>query len=565
MRLLPPPGERALPLLAGGLLAVAHPPFPLLLPVFVGLAPLLVFIAERPPGPEGRWSATRGALIAGTLFFGVQLSWVPFALLPFSPLAMPAYLGLILVLAGLVGAFGWALHQALHRTRLPLWLLAMLLWTSLEWLQAHLGPLSFPWLGLGTALAPYPALAGAAELVGSRGLTAWLTVLNGLVAEMLLLARQRLRWPDRQLTLFPTRPMLLRAVWLVVVAAVPIGFGVWRAQTIQVRTGLRVALAHTDRQGPAAGGAVAAEGALVALSGLTRGIVESVDLVIWPEIALPVQLQQEPRMVERIRRLSAEVGAPILVGAYGSSGEEEGWDQRLHNSAFLIDRQRPRSGSPSVARPGPELPRYDKRSLVPFVERVPLAGAVSKPRRYGGLARGDDGPLFSAAPGFDIGVLICYEAAFADLARTYRRGGADVLVNMSNDGWFGRRTAAGPSLALWQHPSHLVLRAIETRTGIARSANGGASMVIDPRGDVIASRSGPGAGVLVATASTTDIHTLFVRWGDWVGSLCAMGSLVLLLTSLHRPQKRLRRDPAAVPGAAARVPPRQGSAAATPG
>ena len=119
------------------------------------------------------------------------------------------------------------------------------------------------------------------------------------------------------------------------------------------------------------------------------------------------------------------------------------------------------------------------------------------------------------------GALICYESAFEDLPRRYRRAGADFLVNITNDAWFGRTSAPR------QHASHLVLRAIETRMGVARAANSGISEFVDPLGRAYAATE-LGRDTLVADRlRTSDVTTLYVRWGDWVGTLCVLATLGL--------------------------------------
>ena len=126
-------------------------------------------------------------------------------------------------------------------------------------------------------------------------------------------------------------------------------------------------------------------------------------------------------------------------------------------------------------------------------------------------------PVYQTAIG-RFGVIICYESAFEDLPRRYRALGADFLVNITNDAWFGRTSAPR------QHASHLVLRAIETRMGIARPANSGISEFVDPLGHAYAA-SKLGEEALVADRlRTSDVMTLYVRWGDWVGMLVVLAT-----------------------------------------
>jgi apolipoprotein N-acyltransferase len=560
---VPPPGERALPVVAGVLLALAYPPARLLVPALVGLVPLLVFIAERPAGPGGRWSATRAGALTGVVYFGAQLYWLAVALLPESPaLAIPAYLLFVGVLAGFTAAFAWGLHYTLERLGLPLALLAALLWTTLEWTQGRLGDLAFPWLGLGHALAPFPRLAGAADLVGARGLTLWLAGINGLLAMAAVRHRAAggvgaggvgqggVGQGGRA-----TVARLGAAALLLFL--VPAGYGFWRAATLELRPAARVAVIQPNiPQSIKRDHALALDTSLVMLTRLTRAVADhrgegvdpvgegvdrdggDVDLVAWPEVALTADLAGDPALLGAVRDLSRGVGAPILAGAFGRDGGRDGGRDRgrdrgrdggpdpdglrVYNSAFLVS-----------ADDGVATERYDKRRMVAFIERVPLVG--------GGLERGRGGQVFritaaeAGVEGASFGVLICFESAFADLARRYRRDGAGFLVNITNDGWFGRDPWYARTTALWQHPAHMTLRAIETRMGVARAANTGISMIIDPIGRVQQATELFVDDILVGTVVTTNVTTLFVRWGDWLATLAAFATATLLVGARVRP------------------------------
>ncbi|MFW5947037.1 MAG: apolipoprotein N-acyltransferase, partial [Gemmatimonadota bacterium] len=431
MSLVPPRGERALPALAGATLALAYPPVELLVPAFVGLVPLLVFIAGRPPGPEGRWSAVRGGMLAGLIYFGLQLYWLVVALIYYSALAIPAYLGTVLILTGFTGAFAWAVHYTRDRLGLSPALAATLFWPTLEWVQGHLGDLSFPWLGLGSALAPFPTLAGAADLVGARGLTVWIAAVNGVLAVLVLRHRAG-------------RPLRGLALGLAALVAGPAAYGFARAATLELRPAARVAVVQPnipedlkmDRR-------VAMDTSLTALTRLTlelepaaRGqepgpepdgaggasggagpATAGLDLVAWPEVALPGFPEHDGGLTAVVRELSRRVGAPILLGAYGVDGT--GDDAVAFNSAFLVDGT------------GLRPPRYDKRRLVPFVERIPFVdpawfeALVGSVVFVGGLGKGRERAVLPTDGGSGFGTLICYESIFAPLSRRYRRDGAD--------------------------------------------------------------------------------------------------------------------------------------------
>ncbi len=509
MKLIPPPGERALPLLAGFVLALAYPPVELLLPAFIGLVPLLVFIADQPAGPEGRGAATRGGLLTGAVYFGIQLYWFAVALIYYSFMAIPAYLSIVAVLTAFTAVFAWTVHYVRERSGLSLVVLATLFWPTLEWVQGHLGDLAFPWLGLGAALAPFPALAGAADLVGSRGLTVWVAAVNGLLAMMVL------RYRDG-------RPLRRLAAVLGVLVVVPAAYGIVRYNTIDMYPTARVAVVQPNiPQDLKMDRAAAIDSSVTALTNLTGQVLgEELDLVAWPEVALPVDFARSPSIIRHTRDLSRKAGAPILTGAYGV---DRGERRVAFNSAFVVDAA------------GTREPRYDKRRLVPFVERVPfidpnwLMGIIDF-QYFGGLGRGLTKDVYRAGNGSGFGALICYESIFAELSAQYRRDGADFLVNLTNDAWYGREPWYSRSNALWQHPSHMVMRAIENRMGVARAANTGISMFVDPLGRSYQRTPLFDPDVRVDTVYTTNELTLFTRWGDWLTTLVvvlAVGTVVV--------------------------------------
>jgi len=126
------------------------------------------------------------------------------------------------------------------------------------------------------------------------------------------------------------------------------------------------------------------------------------------------------------------------------------------------------------------------------------------------------------------GVLICYESAFENLAREYRVNGADFLVNITNDAWFGRTTTP------YQHASHLVMRAIENRMGVVRSANTGVSQLLDPLGRAHGSTRLEVATATAGILQTSENVTLYSRLGDWVGGTTMLMALTLIVYAWWR-------------------------------
>jgi len=230
------------------------------------------------------------------------------------------------------------------------------------------------------------------------------------------------------------------------------------------------------------------------------------DLVIWPETAVPILLEDAGPMLAQI---GAAVGAPVLLGIQRFEG------MRLMNSALVI--------GPDGAQRG----LYDKHHLVPFGEYVPFGDLMAKFGIYGFAA--SEGQGYSAGPGpllLDLGPkigralpLICYEAVFPqDVNAAPER--PDLLVQITNDGWFGE--ISGP----YQHLVQARFRAIEQGLPMVRVANTGVSAMIDPQGRVTAEIGLNTAGWVDAALSEPKGPTLYGRTGDW-----AIAAVVLLLLS----------------------------------
>jgi apolipoprotein N-acyltransferase len=224
--------------------------------------------------------------------------------------------------------------------------------------------------------------------------------------------------------------------------------------------------------------------------------------------------------------LGAVGHTPILFGVidvqfYPRVGQPADYD--YFNAAMLAD---------STGFVGGFAPTR-KQYLVPVVERVPFLNPkwFGGLKYFGGYGKGT-GAITYALPWGKFGVLICYESIFPAQSRALRRNGADVILNITNDAWFGR------SIAPWQHEAHMTLRAIENRVGVVRSANTGISSYIDPLGRIHGATELFVPATRTYRAQTTDIRTLFVRAGDWSGWLCVAGAAFFLLYD------RSRRRPA---------------------
>jgi apolipoprotein N-acyltransferase len=236
-------------------------------------------------------------------------------------------------------------------------------------------------------------------------------------------------------------------------------------------------------------------------------------LLIWPETSVPVLFGTRDPDAKRPGDISLAVGVPMLVGVpfcISTNGEDH-----YYNSAFLLD--------------GHEIKdRYDKIHLVPFGEYMPLSwllplgpGIAAREADY---SPGDSMTVMSLGGCPRFSVLICYEAIFPDLARVAVSKGAQLLVNITNDGWFG---ATG---APYQHLAMSGLRSVENRVWLLRSANTGVSAAFDPAGRLIKTIPLMQEGYFVAQVPRSERPgSFYTRFGDVFAWLCVAASGILLL------------------------------------
>ena len=239
-----------------------------------------------------------------------------------------------------------------------------------------------------------------------------------------------------------------------------------------------------------------------------------VDLIVWPESPAPFYTG-DPLFRDVVSSVARESSAWVVTGAIGTQSVMEGHASRVFNSAALV--------SPS----GDWSARYDKVHLVPFGEYLPFprlfafAGGLTK--EVGEFAAGASrGPL--RAGDMQLGVSICYESVFPSEVRQFVDHGAQVLVNLSNDGWYG------DSGAYAQHLNQTRMRAIENDRWLLSATNTGVTASIDPYGRIVARLPRKERKALVAPYALTSVTTFYTRHGDCFAWLCAIISAGTLLT-----------------------------------
>ncbi len=234
------------------------------------------------------------------------------------------------------------------------------------------------------------------------------------------------------------------------------------------------------------------------------------DLIVWPESPAPFY-NTDPSFRETVSNIARQGRTWVLAGGLGVRNASETPDHvtQLFNSGNLVNPA------------GIWLGRYDKMHLVPFGEYVPFKRVFGF---AGGLTKevGAFSPGTSRAPlqaGSKLGVFICYESIFPDEIRQLAANGAEVLVNISNDGWYG------DSGAYAQHLKQARMRAVENNRWLLRDTNTGVTAAIDPYGRVVSTIPRKIRAALDASYALTNVTTFYTRHGDWFAYLCAIISV----------------------------------------
>lgn len=470
-----PPVLAALALgLVLGLISLPSPLAPL---SFLPLAGLLL-LWERAP----RRRAAGLAFVGGLAYFAAHLTWLPISL---AQALGAAWFGVLLSLVWVGLAGYWAAVVWLTRPLgLPGMALGLLL---LEYLRT-LGPLSFTWGTLGYGLVDTP-LAQLADLGGVPLLSALVLLLAGAVVRR--------------------NPLTLGSAALAL--ALGLGYGALRLAEPPLPATHEAVLVQGNVN-PQARQRVDTLALYRALSPEDGRLPEDRRLVVWPETAVtnPTELPDAPVIAGALLLEFGEAGAVTRNVAIG-------------------------------AEPGADWQVYDKVRQVPFGEELPFVnvlmplyrpflGALGLPETVRVVGR-EVFPI--TLQGLRYGVTICYESVYAWVNRLQVRRGATVIVNITNDGWFGVGQGGAQHLHMGR------LRAVETRRWVLRAANTGVTAAIDPQGRVVDRIPVDTPGVLVARYRPLTGETLYVRAGEWVPALAALALLGLALLEWARRRGRL--------------------------
>jgi apolipoprotein N-acyltransferase len=486
-----------------GLLLVLSLPKPDLYPLaWIALVPLLLLLSAARTWRE----AALPSYFAGVVFFAGTFYWITETMIVYGGLGPLSAVGV-----GLLFAVVYALHFVLFA--IPVWwavqrwgpsglLIAAPVWVTVELARTYWFS-GFPWMLSGYALVPFAGLLQIVTWTGIYGLSFAATAVNSAIAYGV--AGRRRNWligsvaAALVLSLLPILPR----------PAAPTG------ESINVRlVQTDISIEHPWSE-PEPTMRLMNE-----LSQISTAQPGSVNLIVWPETPAPFYLKEDPEFRKRIEQIARQSDAYVLVGYI---------DQIANgptNSAAVLDPK------------GEMVSRYDKIHLVPFGEYIPMKKllffADSLTRQVGDFVSGTNLTV-STIDHHRLSTAICYESIFPDLVRQFVKHGSELLVVITNDGWFGESSAP------FQHLRMGVVRAVENRRYEIRDANTGISAIIDPYGRIEKSTPIGQRMILEGKAHFRTDQTFYTKYGDVFAYLNVVVALALILIALRKEPGYVRR------------------------
>lgn len=474
----------------------------------MALAPLLIAL----PGAPG-WRALRLGYVTGAVSSLGILYWTALVVVQYGGLTLPVgvaiMVALCLAFSVFHALFGWATARLVASFGSPGLLGAPLVWVALELLRAH-SFFEFPWCLLGYSQHDNLPLIQIASLGAVYGVSFLVAAASAVLA--FLATEQR----------SGRRRAALGALVLLVGGCFAWGARVMSGpvpETGRVVVGLvQGGVRQEDKWAPERAWTNVGRHIELTEEAAARGA----RLVVWPESAVPFLFDEEPGLAELLRETVRRDRIYLFFGNDDREATPDG-GETIYVGAKLMD-------------PNGELVyRYRKMHLVPFGEYVPLKTLFTFGGRFAAklvqevsdFSPGKD-PATGELDGHRIGGYICYEAIFPSLVRRFSAGGAELLVNVTNDAWYG--TTSAP----YQHLAMAAFRAVENGRYMVRAANTGISAVVDPRGRVLEQTRLFDRAVLVQEVPFVAETTFYARHGDVFAWACAAAALGLVAASLRR-------------------------------
>ena len=505
--------------LSGVLLTGAFPKIGIDWLAWIALVPLLYAVKDLSVG-----AGFRVGFITGLVHFLSLLYWLVPVMRTYGYLPMFLSVSILILLAAFLALFIALFATAITAVgQKPAACLALtpLIWVTLEYIRSFIFS-GFPWELLGYSQYNRLQLIQISDILGVYGLSALIAFVNGAVFITLLYFVKR-RWQQTDITKKLAAGSMIA---LILGIALTWSYGYWRLIAIDrliaaaPKTRISVIQGNIDQArkwDPAFQIETIKKYNQLSASASNK----QPDLIVWPESATPFyflyDVTPSKMVLEGIRQSGTDylIGSPSFLRADGGV--------QYYNSAYLIIPEKKTMG------------KYDKTHLVPFGEYVPfkewlpfLGKIVAQVGDFRAGKVGNTLPWRQE----QLGVQICYEIIFPGLSRALAQNGASILVNITNDAWFGK--TSGP----YQHFSMTVFRAVENRRSLARSANTGISGFIDPAGRILASTDLLQDAVATQMVPMLKERSIYTQIGDLFARVCLALVLLIMLVEIVRRKTR---------------------------
>jgi apolipoprotein N-acyltransferase len=481
------------------------------------IAVLLVAILQARPGV-----AFLSGFLHGLVFVFTCVPWIAEVLSVHGGMPAAAGWGVLLLIgsiwATLIGFFAWGVQRLSLRSVGLAMFGAPFLWISTEVVRAYLPEISFPWSLLGYPAAGNPAIAQLTTITGIYGVSFLVGAFNALLVWSD--SAQTARGTRQRFAIVAVTAMALLSVQWIGPRFVPTAVGTHLARVVQPNFPENTQYLgdwYSDHKPDMA--------ELEQLSVRPSATPQQPDLLIWPEAPAPFSFQ-DPHFGPLMGHITAQWQRPFVVGIieWKPAVIKVNGLQRNgavpYNSAAMLDEA------------GQRVFSYDKIHLVPFGEYEPfpffhqVVSSVSE--EVGGFHKGSVRSVGKFSNGSTFSVFICYEAIYAGEVRQFANQDAELLINISNDGWFGTSQAAE------QHLRMARIRAVENRRWVIRDTNNGISASIDPYGNVhrVMHRDERNSADVPYDFRTD--KTIYTRFGDWFAWMCVLVSAILVGSTFRK-------------------------------
>lgn len=512
---------------SGLLLPFCFPRFDLGLLAWIVLIPLHLALDQC-----SRQRAFWIGWLSGLVGFTGIMAWVVTAMTTYGKVPEPVSYAILLLLATYLGLYVglYCLAVVWLRELIPRYgiFFAPCFWVALEWFRTHLLS-GLPWCLLGYSQYRELDLIQVADHTGVYGISFLIVLVNVAFAELFLWIMPFFRG---------FHPVQLPWELLTTAAACMVLSWFYSSAVLSARDlghhkpSVTIGVVQPNIDQAVKWDASFRDETMRRFDRLTAQLGTSTDLVVWPEAATPFIFEREKEYQLQLITLAERAQAPILLGSPALRFYP---DRRpyLLNSAYLLGSD------------GTVLGRYDKHHLVPFGEYIPLKSSLLffLDKLVEGIGDFEAGPgpttlsfnpkswskeRSAGSRSVKFGVAICYEVIFPDLVRQFAMNGAEFLVTITNDGWFG------PSSAPAQHFAMVVFRSVENHLAFARAANTGISGFVDPYGQIIEATPIFTEEASSATIQTRQARTFYSYYGDVFAHACVIICALLILFGYFR-------------------------------